>query len=654
MGNLMASLNTGVSGLRTNQAAVNTSSHNLANVSTDGYVRQQVLMTDSNYSTIKITTNAIQQLGLGTDMAVIRQVRDAFLDKAYRMESGRLSFYESQMESVYEIEDLMGETEGEQFQNTISDLWTSLQELAKEPDSIVKRQALLQEATTFITRANNISKQLEEYQVSLNTQILEKVDRINKIGKEIEQLNYKICAAECGSEQANDYRDARNILLDELGSLAHITYKENAVGVVTVNLEYQQFITEDHVNELSTRPIDDTTDMLTVVWGNNEKEEVFDIESGYSSSQNTDIGSLKGLLIARGGKEAHYTDIPNKNDDKYYKIEADGTKTFLEDKYNADVKVYNKKIDSSVVMAMQAQFDQLVHGIVTTINDALSPNTDLGELMQNLGMKIQDTDGKYDVAAKINYTVKQEINGGIYEEEVTITATGKTSKITITDQYGKVTTKTETDSNVTLASIHVWDEYNSGVGMDQERTPREVLFERKNMERYQEAKITCNGEEKTIWIYNEEDPNDMYSLYTLGEVEMNEEVLKNPSKIPLSGNEHQGLSGAYDTSILEKLLDVWDDPFTTLNPNVLTESNFNDYYTALIGDLGSRGNIFNSIVESQETTISSIDDQRQQVAGVSSDEELSNLIMYQYGYNANSRYITVIDEMLETLITQLG
>lgn len=654
MSNLMASMNTGVSGLRTNQAAVNTTAHNLANVSTEGYVRQQVLMTDSNYNTINVTVNAIQQVGLGTDMAVIRQVRDAFLDKAYRMESGRLSFYEAQLDAVYEMESQMGETEGEQFQNTINDLWTALQELSKEPDSIVKRQALLQEANTFITRATNISNQLEEYQVSLNTQILEKVDRINTIGKEIEQLNYKICAAESGSEQANDYRDARNALLDELGGLANITYKENAVGIVTVNLEYRQFVTEDHVETLTTRPIDDTTNMLTVVWATDDKEEVFDIESGYSSSQNTDIGSLKGLLIARGGKEANYTDIPDKNNEKYYKTEADGTKTFLEEQYNNDVNIYNKKIDSSVVMAMQAQFDQLIHGIITTINDALSPNTDLGSLMSNLGMEVQDANGNYDANAKIEYTIEEEINGGTYKEEVSITSTGKTSTITMTDRDGNVTKLTKTDSSITLDTIHVWDEYNSGVGMDQDKTPREVLFERKNTERYQEATITCNGEEKTIWIYNEEDPNDMYSLYTLGQVEMNEAVLKDPSKIPLSGNEYQGLSGAYDLSILEKLLDVWDDPFTTLNPNVLTPSNFDDYYTALIGDLGNRGKVFYGIVKNQETTTNSIDDQRQQVAGVSSDEELSNLIKFQYGYNANSRYITVIDEMLETLITQLG
>lgn len=644
MSNLMASMNTGVSGLRTNQAAVNTSSHNLANVSTDGYVRQQVLMTDSRYNTIRITSNAMQQVGLGTDMGVIRQVRDAFLDKAYRLESGRLSFYESQMQSVYEIEDLMGETEGEQFQNTISDLWTSLQELAKEPDSIVKRQALLQEATTFITRASNISKQMGEYQVSLNTQILEKVNRINKIGQEITELNHKICAAESGMEQANDYRDARNLLLDELGSLANITYKENAQGVVTVNLEYRQFVTEDHVNMLDTRPIDDTTDMLTVVWENDQKTEVFDIESGFSSSQNTDVGALKGLLIARGGKEANYTDIPNKKDAKYY----DASGTFNENQYNQDVKKYNNKINSSVVMSMQAQFDQLVHGIVTTINDALSPNTDLDSLAKNLKFDLKDAAGN---AANITYTINKTINGNTYEETVTIDSIGKGSIVKVNGTVVSDTTADDKkDKSIRLDTIQVWDEYNAGVGMDEDKTPREVLFNRKNMDRYQKAEI--NGQE--IWIYNEEDPNDKYSLYTLGQMEMNEEVLKDPSKIPLSGNEHQGLSGAYDTSILEKLLDAWDEPFTTLNPNVLTESNFNDYYAALIEDLGSRGNKFNSIVDNQETTMASIDDQRQQVAGVSSDEELSNLIMYQYGYNANSRYITVIDEMLETLITQLG
>lgn len=653
MGNLMASLNTGVSGLKINQAAVNTSSHNLANVSTEGYVRQQVLMTDSNYNTIKVTSNAIQQVGLGTDMDAVRQVRDAFLDKAYRTESGRLSFYEAQAEAVSEVENLMGETEGEAFQDTISDLWTSLQELSKEPDSIVKRQALLQEATTFLTRATNISDQLEKYQVSLNTQILEQVDQINNIGKQIEQLNYKICAAEVGSEQANDYRDARNSLLDQLGSLAGITYSENEMGIVTVNLEYRQFVTEDNVFQLDTEPIDDTTDMLKVVWAN-DGDEVFDLESGYSSAQNTDIGSLKGLLIARGGKAADYTDIPDKNDETYYTTDAFGNEVFLEDKYNDDVEKYNEEINSSVIMSMQAQFDQLIHGIVTTINDALSPNDDLNTVMNNVGFSTKDGSGNYYTDSQVQYTITREVNGSTYVEDVTITATEKTSNITITDSAGVVTTDIKVDTGITLDDINVWDEYNSGVGMDQDSTAREVLFDRKNTERYTEAIVTSNGATKTIWVYNEEEPEDTYSLYTLGEVEMNEEVLKNPSIIPLSGNEYQGLSNAYDTSILEKLLDVWDDPFTTLNPNVLTESNFNDYYTALIGDLGNRGSIFNNSVDSQETTVDSINDQRQQVAGVSSDEELSNLIMYQYGYNASSRYITVIDEMLETLLTKLG
>ena len=53
-------------------------------------------------------------------------------------------------------------------------------------------------------------------------------------------------------------------------------------------------------------------------------------------------------------------------------------------------------------------------------------------------------------------------------------------------------------------------------------------------------------------------------------------------------------------------------------------------------------------------TVASVDNQRQQVIGVSSDEELSNMIKFQQAYNASSRFINVIDDMIQTLINNLG
>ncbi len=74
----ISSLSRAVSALLTSQSALNTTAHNITNANTRGYVRQQVIMSDSRYLTIGTSRNSGMQVGLGTDVQVIRQVRDQF------------------------------------------------------------------------------------------------------------------------------------------------------------------------------------------------------------------------------------------------------------------------------------------------------------------------------------------------------------------------------------------------------------------------------------------------------------------------------------------------------------------------------------------------------------------------------------------------
>ncbi len=168
---LMSSLYTGVSGLGSNQRGLTVAAHNLSNVETEGYVRQQMETTDAFYSRFGQNHISPMKLGYGTDVTSVKQVRDVFLDKTYREEFGREGFYRSQYEATVETEDIFGETEGVAFQNYLHGFWTSLQELCKEPDSIVTRSEIIQTATSFIERAEGIYKQIQEYQESLNTQV---------------------------------------------------------------------------------------------------------------------------------------------------------------------------------------------------------------------------------------------------------------------------------------------------------------------------------------------------------------------------------------------------------------------------------------------------------------------------------------------------
>lgn len=693
MGNLMTSMYTGVSGLMVNQTSIITTAHNIANVDTSGFTRQQILTTDFSYNKIGESANAYMQVGLGTNMASIRQVRDIFLDKSYRLELGRENFYEAQCETVEEIESLFGELDGVAFKNTLSDLWTAVSELAKEPDSTVKRGTLVTTAQTFLKRAEIISNQLDSYQTNLNTQIQTQVNRINEIGDQIKDLNKIIRTQESSGQQANDYRDTRNQLLDELGGLVNMTYSEDAYGIVSVSVEGVQFVTDDKVfhmetqktitdesqeradninsyvstiaskiqelkdagktaseisdtikatdewNELSkygnisystsgelkynnytaiesdgttNKVLPEQSDLLNVVWTGNGCGDVFRLNGDYTSAANTNIGSLKGLLVSRGSYAANYTDIP---------IESNYATT---KEYNAAVNEYNKYVDASVVMATQAQFDQLVHSIVTSINDILSPNTEV----------TSDTISSY-----LTNTTGSTVNAS----SIDVSA----SKITLSD-----------GTTVNASDVQIFDTINAGCGMDSDATQGEALFERKNTDRYTKGTMTYtqDGVEKTmdVWVYNEEYASDTYSLYTIGEIEINEDILNDYNKIPLSNNKYSGLSAAFSQTICSALTDAWDQEDLKLDPNTLTKNNFQDYYSAMTTGIAYRGSTYNSKAESQSNMVDSIDNQRQQVAGVSSDDELTNLIKYQHAYNASSRYINVINDMLGHVIEKLG
>lgn len=596
---LSSSLQVGVSGLTTSQNALNTTAHNLANVNTKGYTRQQVVMADFAYQKWGVNHISTLQTGLGVDIETVRQVRNMFYDKSYRTEVGRQGFYQTQYEAVQEVEGMFGELEGVSFQNSINDLWTSLQEFAKTPGTIENRASLLEDAQSFMERADNISKQLSDYQVNLNKQIKENVNNINDIASKIYNLNQKISLYESnGQEHANDLRDERNNLLDELGGIINISYKENSIGVVTVNAENMPLVTETETYKMDVAKVSESSDLLKPVW-TSYNQDVYRMDLPISTENNTDVGSLKGLLVSRGSDKANYTDIPVKpvkttgmTDAQYDAAMAD---------YADKVKEYNSTVNVSVIMTVQAQFDQLIHGIVTSINDIFSPN-----------------------------------------KEVTLA--------------GNVTLPDGTTLN-SGDKIMVLDEDNAPHGMDNpDYTQGEALFNRKSTSRYSDpisVKIydeNGNPTTKNVRIYNKEDSSDIYSMFTLGEIEINPEISNNYSKLPLSTGDK---ATAIDTKSADKLLALWDKPFASISPNSLAVSNFKDYYTNFIGELANRGKELDTISQNQATMVQNIDDQRQAVMGVSSDEELTNLIKYQHAYNASSRFITVIDQMLEHIVTRL-
>lgn len=575
---LMGSLYIGASGLQTSQNALNTTAHNLSNIDTTGYTRQQVQQADRTYLTISVDPDSVsnKQTGLGTLYSRVKQVRDDFLDKTYRKESGRSMFYEVSTEVLEEVEGQLGELNGEAFQETLTDFWTAIQELSKDPASSVTQGLLVQKASEFVERANAVYEGLSSYQDNINAQIKGYVDTINSYGEQVLALNDSIRAIEAGGvERANDLRDSRNLILDELAELVDISYSEDVFGNVNIQIEGVDFVKQGTCYEIGL-DVDGTTGFYTPYWPQNasyvvmsdgskkyniDGAEVFDLTREISSDMNTDVGGLKAMLLARGDHRANYTDIETDYD----------------------------SVSQSVIMNIQAEFDQLIHNVVTTVNGILAEASGLqtgnltladGSVMENVRYVEVDTDGY----------LRAEDGSPIQ----------LFSKIT-TDGYSKVTA------------------------------------------------LDANGNETEYWVYNEEDPTKQDSLYTINNLTIDNELMQTPAMLGFRLED-----GSEDTATAEALKAAFEEESYTLNPNVKKKTSFVDYYSDLVAQVANSGSAYKSIYENQANTVESADSARQQVVGVSSDEELSNMIKFQNAYNASSRYINVISEMLEHLINTLG
>ena len=549
---LMGSLYIGASGLQSGQNALNTTAHNLTNIDTTGFTRQQTLLSSKRYITISKNPAAVsdQQYGIGVNLSAVRQVRDYFLDQTYRKESGRSTFYEASTDVLGEVENVLGELNGEDFQTSLTNLWTAVQELSKDPSSSVTQGLLVQRSAEFINRANAVYQDLTNYQDNLNKQIKEKVTTINQYGKQIQALNDQIRKIECGGiEHANDLRDTRNQILDELGKLCKMTYSEDSTGNVSVRIEDSDFVRGDLFYEIGL-DASDATGFYTPFWirdaeytvladgtkkYNIEGAQVFNLDQTVSSSLDTDIGGLKALLLARGDHRSNYTDINNNYD----------------------------SISQSIVMNVQAEFDQMIHSVTTKINSILA---------------------------------------------------------------------------------EVYDP-SRGYMCDKDGSPLQ-LFQKVTTDGYE--KVTDAGGNVT-WKYAEEDPARTDTLYTLGNLQVNANLLREPSM--LSFKKADG-SADYDTT--DKLKAAFTDESYTLNPNVLKKTTFVDYYKDLVSQVANTGSAFRNIYENQQTTVEATYNAREQIVGVSSEEELSNMIRFQNAYNASSRYINVINELLEHIISTLA
>lgn len=241
-------LETNKRGLYTQQSALYTTGHNIANANTLGYSRQRVNMeATAGHPGVGLNAGTMPGfLGTGVQSGSIQRIRDAFVDQQFRQESNKFGFWESRTKAISQMEDILNEPSHYGLQDSLSKFWQSLEDLASNPENGGARKVVVGNAEAVADSFNYMHTSLTAIQSDLGNEISVSTKSINSILHQISQLNRQIEKVEPNAYLPNDLYDVRDVLLDELAMYLPIEteYVESggralaiAEGSVTVSLK---------------------------------------------------------------------------------------------------------------------------------------------------------------------------------------------------------------------------------------------------------------------------------------------------------------------------------------------------------------------------------------------------------------------------------
>lgn len=285
-------LNIGTSGLYTYQGALNTTAHNVSNVDTKGYTRQ--ILSQKAGVAIKVNSR-YGMAGTGVDVSGVTQVRNDYYDLKYRNNNTIYGAYSAKQYAMTEIENYFNEVSLKGFTTSFDNLYTSMQGLSTDSSNLTKRTQVTNYAKSLTEYFNSMSTNLQSTQEECNFEVKNQVGQINSLGQQIASVTKQINTLESNGGTANDLRDQRQLLLDDLSNIVNISYDEkvvgNNVGVTsfTVRIDGQTLVDTGDYNTLKVVP-------RTEKINQNDVEGLYDIEWSNGNSFNTQSTSLSGYL----------------------------------------------------------------------------------------------------------------------------------------------------------------------------------------------------------------------------------------------------------------------------------------------------------------------------------------------------------------------
>ncbi|HOJ14570.1 MAG TPA: flagellar hook-associated protein FlgK [Deltaproteobacteria bacterium] len=570
------------------QLAMEIVSHNVANANTEGYSRQS-LRVEAGYP----ITMGPGQIGTGVRAVEVLRNYDNFLNQQVTLKKSEYSFWSASRSAMEEIESIFNETDGYGLNYLMGEFWNAWGDLSNNPDGVPERQALVNKTENLLSMIHEIDYNLRSYQRHLDGNIRGSVTEVNSIIRQIADLNKSISSVEIdGMINANDLRDRRELLLEQLSQYMDITYyEEESTGQVQVYI-------------MGGTPLVLGYDTYEFVTSRNDATGFTDIFWQDSSGRQVNVTDK-----LRAGKIAGWVNVRDNTIGSY-------------------IDSLNTMVGELVWRLNEIHSQGVGLAGVTSMESTVGGMTAASDLSSDFLFSDRYVAGAFEI---IVYDSSGQVAGSYHIDP---------AGTTIGDLVNEINAESGVGGPIT-ASITAEGRFriDAGTGYTFAVAP---------------AATGTNGNAlavmgvNTFFSWNETVGSPLDDITeTIG---LNDAVAQDPTRISTGRPDASGLVAPGSNVTARQIYSLQDLVIPDIGGTGVSTT-LDAFYSSLVAQVGV--DVQNSINNEKfnDTLLGQYLRRKESVTGVNIDDEMAELIKLQHLYQASAKLISVADEMMEALIS---
>lgn len=632
MASSFAGIEIGKRSLMAQNQSIMTAGHNISNADNEGYSRQRVNLRafDPLYRPDLTREERPGQVGQGIDVQSVTRIRDELLDIRITAQANLESYWETRDKYYSMLEKLYNEPDDISIRTTMDKFWDSWQELSVYPESQAARQAVVSRGESMVNGVKQRFIGLQGVAAMINGDIEATVKQVNDFSLQIAEINKEIIRSEAMGDYPNDLYDRRDLMVEKLSKLINITTDRRDPDEFMVHIDGHILVQGGAARTYDVVPLTDNNGYTKVVWADTQNDAFF-------------AGGSLGALIELRDVDIR-TEVQNLN------TVAMNFADLVNDIHRNSVGANNVTgldffIEEPFVANTLGNYDRNGDGAEdSTYIFRISGSNEL-HLQEQTGlagvMTFSGIGGNVDVPYYATDTVETVINR-INDSSSEVKA--------YLDRNNRLVLKAVTASspdNPDFVIRHVEDSgfFLTGyagllAGSGEENA---YDFNQANAVNFLTAAVR-EGEDGNAAQYAVAPV-----LNPAGYMSVNKDIQKDVLSVAAGKAGHNGVVEAGDGSSAVEIAALRNNPVM-----IGRSRTFDDYFAESVTNVGLKGEQAQTNLLSQNAIMADLRDLRDSISGVNIDEELADIIKFQHGYNAAAKFISVVDELLDTVINRLG